>query len=190
LIDYTDSAAITITLGKDGALTVGIGGEAEGDRIKNAENIYATIFDDFLTGNNLANLLEGVDGNDTVSGGGGNDRLFGEDGNDTLNGGAGNDFLEGDSGAAGNDTQTGGTGNDTFIFFGSFGLDTITDFKAGAGLGDKISFDDAVFSDFAVVQAASAQVGADVVITKDASNNITLKNVLLANLNADDFMFF
>jgi len=56
----------------------------------------------------------------------------------------------------------------------------------------RISFDDAVFADFAVVQAASAQVGADVVITKDASNNITLKNVLLASslvLGIGTFLF-
>jgi hypothetical protein len=41
----------------------------------------------------------------------------------------------------------------------------------------------------AAVQAASQQVGSDVQITVDASNSILLKNVTLANLHQDDFLF-
>ena len=57
------------------------------------------------------------------------------------------------------------------------------------GPGDVIEFDALIFANFAAVQAASAQVGNNVIITKDVSNSITIENVQLANLNADDFMF-
>lgn len=41
----------------------------------------------------------------------------------------------------------------------------------------------------AAVRAASRQVGADMGISLDAANQVTLQNVLLANLQADDFRF-
>ena len=54
--------------------------------------------------------LTGGTGKDTLDGGAGNDVLTGADGVDVLKGGAGNDNLGGD---AGNDTLEGGSGNDT-----------------------------------------------------------------------------
>jgi hypothetical protein len=50
-----------------------------------------------------------------------------------------------------------------------------------------IEIQDSLFADFAAVQAASQQVGSNVVITLDASNAITLQNVTLANLHQNDF---
>ena len=52
-----------------------------------------------------------------------------------------------------------------------------------------MQFDTNVFADYASVLAAAKQVGADTVITLDASDTITLKNVSLANLHQDDFFF-
>jgi hypothetical protein len=46
-----------------------------------------------------------------------------------------------------------------------------------------------VFANFAAVQAAISQVGADVVITRDAANTITLSNVSKDQLHQDDFWF-
>lgn len=102
-------------------------------------------------------------------------------------------------GAASDDVLTGGRsdnrligngGNDVFVFKAThFGKDTITDFVAGAGTDDLIEFDDAVFADLSAVLAAATQVGADTVITYDADNTITLKNVTMSNLHADDFRF-
>jgi hypothetical protein len=46
-----------------------------------------------------------------------------------------------------------------------------------------------MFADFATLQAATQQMGSDVRITVDASNNILLKNVTLGNLHQDDFLF-
>ncbi len=115
-----------------------------------------------------------------------NNAMVGGAGNDTLNGGAGDDVIRG---AGGNDSLTGSTGNDTFVFNAGFGKDTIVDFTAGAGVGDVIEFHDNIFANFAAVQSHATQVAADVQITVDAATTILLKNVVLANLNTDDFRF-
>jgi hypothetical protein len=75
------------------------------------------------------------------------------------------------------------------VFRGGFGQDSITDFVAGLGVGDTIQVDSSLFANFAAVQSHAQQVGADTVITFDAANIITLKNVTLSSLNADDFQF-
>jgi subtilisin-like proprotein convertase family protein len=86
-------------------------------------------------------------------------------------------------------TLTGGAGDDTFVFAANFGHVTVTDFEAGNTQGDVIEIRGGLFADFAAVQAAAAQVGADVLITLDAGNDIRLKNVALAQLHHDDFVF-
>ena len=112
--------------------------------------------------------------------------IRGGSGNDTITGTAWNDSLFGDSG---NDTLSGAAGNDTFIFKSGFGLDTLTDFTAGAGSQDVIQLDQDVFADFASVLAAASQVGSDTLITYDAANVLTLKNVAMTSLHQDDFRF-
>lgn len=47
----------------------------------------------------------------------------------------------------------------------------------------------AAFDSYEEVMAATAEAGADTVITFDASNKITLAGVLAASLVADDFAF-
>ncbi|MEL6552022.1 MAG: DUF4347 domain-containing protein [Cyanobacteria bacterium J06621_11] len=71
------------------------GGDAEGDTISNFERIYASNFDDVLSGSEENNILSGYSGDDTISG---------LDGNDVLRGGLGADML------------LGGGGRDTFVF--------------------------------------------------------------------------
>ena len=71
--------------------------------------------DDTLTGNDDANLLSGLAGNDILSGEAGQDTLDGGTGNDVLYGGEGNDIL---LGGAGNDTL-GYDYNDTLVDGGS-----------------------------------------------------------------------
>ena len=80
----------------------------------------------------------------------------------------------------------GGSGSDAFIFRPGFGIDVINTFDDTTA-NDIIEFSGGVFADFAAVQAASAQVGADVVITASPTDTITLKNYRLGNLGADDF---
>lgn len=142
-------------------------GEAQGDKYSSIENLTGSAFGDALTAGNAGHTLNGL---------GGNDFLIGGKKSDVLIGGSDNDAM------------AGGLGNDTFRFAMGFGKDTITDFAAGAALGDVIDFD-GVFADFAAVMAAVQQVGADVLITFDTNNTIKLLNVTVAQLNANDFSF-
>ncbi|MDQ8699757.1 S8 family serine peptidase, partial [Hyphomicrobium sp. LHD-15] len=103
----------------------------------------------FLTLGGSANIENAVsgDGNDQISGNDLANKLYGMRGNDTLNGGAGNDLL---SGGTGNDTLTGGTGADIFLFDRALNaltnVDTITDFSH---IDDTIWLDASIFTGLA-----------------------------------------
>ena len=71
--------------------TTGTGGQAEGDRLINIENLLGGEGDDQLSGDARANRLRGLGGNDTLTGGDGDDLLSGGAGADVLDGGAGYD---------------------------------------------------------------------------------------------------
>lgn len=107
-----------------------IGNEAEDDTFNSIENVEGTSGNDILTGNGVANALNGHTGDDIISGGSGLDVLDGGDGNDTLDGGTGDDILfggDGDDildGGGRNDTIQGGAGVDTII--GNSGNDAIS----------------------------------------------------------------
>jgi serralysin len=93
------------------------------------ENATGSIYGDSLFGNEVDNILSGLDGNDTLYGGGGNDLLYGNDGNDLLSGGLGDDLLSGNDGNDllygndGNDLLLGGLGDD--ILYGESGDDQL-----------------------------------------------------------------
>ncbi len=75
-------------------LLAGVGqrGEAEGDNYSSIENLFGSETQrDILIGNNVANRLVGLGGNDSIRGEGGNDVLDGGTGADALNGGADQD---------------------------------------------------------------------------------------------------
>jgi Ca2+-binding RTX toxin-like protein len=129
---YSDS-----TVGVDVDLMTGRGrfGTAEGDTLAGIENIFGSVYDDVLTGNDVSNTLTGSNGNDQLNGHGGTDLLDGGHGNDFLTGGTGNDTLRGGDGfdaaryfyaPAGvivsliDGTATGGDGNDTLT-----GIETV-----------------------------------------------------------------
>jgi Ca2+-binding RTX toxin-like protein len=114
------------------------------------------------------------------------DLLFGLATNNTISGAGGDDILVG---GAGNDAMTGGAGSNAFVFRSGFGRDTISDFKAGLGVTDIIEFDSDLFANFNAVLAATAQSGANSVITLDGDNTLTLQNVAVSSLHADDFRF-
>ena len=213
---YAASAAgVAVSL----ATGIGFGGDAEGDRLFNIENLTGSNFGDTLEGTAGNNRLVGGLGIDTVSyanaTSGTNDQGVTVNlsvtkaqntvraGTDTLSGFENligsqfNDTLRGTSGnntitgLAGNDTLTGGGGNDTFVFLAGFGNDTITDFTTGPNLGshDLIAFDHTIFADFDAVVAASTQSGTSTVITVDAQNSITLANVSVGSLHHNRFTF-
>ncbi len=142
------------------------------DTLFNIENIWASPFDDVLTGSNLTN---------TLSGGAGSDELYGLGASDTLNGGDGRDFagyttavvaslatpisntgeaagdiyisIEGLIGSADGDVLSGNSGdnflrgnggNDTLA--GGDGVDTL-DGGAGADSLDGGDYDDTLIAD-------------------------------------------
>jgi len=162
------------------------GGHATGDILSNIESLIGSSFDDTLLGSSGINSLNGGNGNDYLRGFAGNDTLRGGNGNDTLLGEVGFDTLDG---GAGNDTLTGGVNGDTFIFADGFGQDTITDFEEFNNL-EKIDLSAVTaITDFADLAANHlTQSGANAVIT-DGANTITLNNVNIADLDANDFIF-
>lgn len=105
------------------------GGYAQGDILSNIENVNGSLYDDTLTGNNIANILFGDAGNDTIIGG---------TGADIINGGAGNDTVSyADSTSLVNvnltrtGVQFGGSATDDVLsnienIIGSFSNDTLT----------------------------------------------------------------
>jgi serralysin len=150
------------------------------DNIVEVENVW---------GSNKPDLIYGDNSDNFIWGNGGADSLLGRGGNDTLDGGAGKDFLYG---GAGNDQLTGGADQDAFIFEYSgngpvdIGHDVVTDFTHGQ---DQIQVNHTMFADFAAVQSHMQQVGNDVVITVDDNNSITLSNVNINSVGANDFLF-
>lgn len=160
--------------------------------------IYGGAGEDTIRGNVGNDTLRGQGGDDTIYGNVGSDVLRGNQGSDTLYGGGASDVLNGGNGADtlnggnSNDTLTGGNGNDTFVFSGtSFGNDSVTDFDAGTGSSsvELIQVSTSAFADWGAISDAATQIGADVVITDDASTSITLESVNLSNLDAGDFVF-
>jgi Ca2+-binding RTX toxin-like protein len=130
--------------------------------------------------------LTAVSGLTYVDGGDGNDTLIASKLGMDLRGGNGNDLLVS---GVGKDTLTGGAGADTFYFKSGFGHDTIKDFVAAGADHDVIQLDRAIFADYASVMAHAKTSGANVVITFDSGNDITLLSMKLAALTAADFLF-
>lgn len=91
-------------------------------------------------GSNQYDYAFGTDGDDTISGYGGNDEFFGNDGRDKVSGGNGNDII---SGGDDRDTLLGGAGVDRFVFHnahdsssGKAWRDRILDFRHGVDVID------------------------------------------------------
>nr|WP_281502775.1 hypothetical protein [Aliiroseovarius sp. F47248L] len=113
--DYSDAIqGISVSL-LSGITDLG----ALGDVLSGFEGLTGSIHNDYLAGDQSANvimggagsdIIEGFGGQDVLRGGLGSDQLFGGDDNDNLFGGMGDDVLEGGAGA---DLLDGGEGQDT-----------------------------------------------------------------------------
>lgn len=88
LVDYSESDAQIVVDLAEGTVS---GGHAEGDLILAIWHVTGSAFDDELTGDRLANRIDGGSGRDTVVGGAGAD---------TLTGGRGIDWLDYSSSAS------------------------------------------------------------------------------------------
>lgn len=111
------------------------------------------------------------------------DVLVGDQGANVLQGMAGNDELWS---GAGSDRLHGGQGADTFIFVAGDGADVVADFQDGI---DTILINRSGLPVMAALgMEAAAQVGADVVFTLGAGDQVTVLNTTLAAL-ANDVIF-
>ncbi len=138
--DVTGSGVVAVD-GGDGSDSARFLGTGDDDQIGIANNGTAVrtfaATGTALDSTAVENLLvQGLDGNDTITGqngiatlthltvdgGTGEDTLGGGDGDDTLIGGTGDDVIDGNRG---NDTATGGAGNDTFVWDPGDGSDAL-----------------------------------------------------------------
>jgi len=143
-INFSDGSSQTVTYGRDSndKSTASISAAGVG-------SVEHTILDggdgnDTITGSAESDFLIGGLGDDTLGGEAGNDALHGGEGIDTLIGGDGEDILFGDTG---NDTLTGDDGvnfnEDQYVWqqADTGAVDTITDFSAG-GVDDILNLKD------------------------------------------------
>ena len=183
-----DGADTASYAGSDAGVTVNLqtgvhgGGHAAGDTLSGIENLTGSGHGDTLSGDAGANVLDGGGGDDSLVGGGGNDWLVGGSGDDTLAGGLGTDTL------------TGGAGDDRFVFSGSLGTQTISDF----GAGDQIGFAFGLVAHFPALDtnvngvlddadADIAIVGGDTIITVGGGQVIVENDT---GLSEADFFYF
>jgi Ca2+-binding RTX toxin-like protein len=124
-VDVADYTASPQAVQVDLSSGLGLGGDAQGDQLSAIENLWGSAGNDTLSGDALANALDGGTGNDTLLGRAGSDNLSGGAGFDRLEGGAGDDTLRGAENA---DTLLGGDGND--LLGGGKGVDSL---DGGAG---------------------------------------------------------
>ena len=89
------------------------------------------------------------------------------------------------------DLLTGAGGRDTFVYKVSYGADVITDFSA---VGSDADYVDLTAFQFIVsvsqLITLGTQSGANSIFTFSAGNTLTLQNVALNSLVADDFLFY
>lgn len=153
------------------------------------DNLAGGTGDDFVFGGDDNDTIKGDEGNDSLRGDAGDDSISGGSGADTIDAGLGRSTIDG---GTGNDSLTGGDLGDVFIFRAGDGIDVITNFSANRDALRVIDFGTR-FDTAAEWLAAGDQVGANVVfdITVDGARalRLTLLNVDLNDLSADNFLF-
>ena len=167
------------------------GGFAEGDVLRNIENVSGSIEDDTIRGNSQANLLFGEGGNDLIEGRDGDDIVFGDGaarfiegppGNDHIDGGAGNDQIHGDEGddiligGIGVNSLDGGTGVDTAFYAASTAGMIVTISSAGVGNGVAISLDGSISDALVGIENVTGSEFADNIVGSSAANELEGRN--------------
>ncbi len=126
--------------------------------------------DDSVSGSNLAgDDLQGLAGDDSITGGALADRLDGGAGNDTLSGGSGNDVL---IGGAGNDSLNGGGGDDIYSFSRGSGNDTVNQYDTSATRKDVLQLTGLRSTDLKVLTRS----GSDLVLDFGGGDSVKLAN--------------
>jgi serralysin len=115
------------------------------------------------------------------------DKLIGNGGVNDIQGKGGDDRL---AGGRRGDILTGGQGADTFIFADRGGRDKVTDFDSEGSGHDTIDFSGVSgLKDFSDVKQHMEQAGGDTIITLSHRDVITLQDVKINDLHANDFIF-
>lgn len=135
-VDYSaDQAGVSVDL-QTGSATDGSG---DTDTLISIENVLGSGHADTLDGDNAANVIADLDGDDTIRGRGGNDVFLGGTGTDSFNGNSGFDLLRWDFTAsdAGDfvylvDFKTGYSGEES----SAVGADSVTNIEAVQVQGD------------------------------------------------------
>lgn len=152
----------------------------------NFDTLHGGGDNDRLNGGTGADRLNGANGNDSLMGAKGNDHLSGGAGNDVMVGGEGRDTLDG---GLGRDVLAGGAGDDVFIF--SQGRDTVRDFNVASRseiINLRTTSEITSFRDLKT-DGHLRQVGDHAVIDDKDGNTMTLLNVDIDALQANDFLF-
>ncbi|QIE57564.1 hypothetical protein G5B40_20195 [Pikeienuella piscinae] len=169
--------------GNSGADTLRGGG---GDDLmfgqRGTDMVFGALGDDTLNGGDGADAIVGGRGADILIGAYGRDNILGEVGADRLVGGPGSDRLEGGPGA---DFLIGGGARDRFIFTDNFGRDRIADFNPTKEVLN--------FTGHSGVNSMAdltiRQMDGDTVIRDGGNGQITLSDVDISEIDADDFLF-
>jgi Ca2+-binding RTX toxin-like protein len=166
------AAAVNINLGLTTAQTVNANFQLVIPVIS-LENLIGGAGNDRITGNILANTIQGGSGDDRISGAGGNDIIFGQGGNDIISGGAGNDIFYYNGLLSGAVTAS-----------AYFGLDTIADFTSTQ---DKIYLSKATFS--AITSAAYTAIGSNFATVDDDTQVATQTAAIVYSLNSGGLFY-
>jgi Ca2+-binding RTX toxin-like protein len=124
--------------------------------------------DDILTGSRETEFLYGGPGDDIIKGLNGDDNIIGGRGDDTVSGAMGEDKFNFLNGA------------------GPIGNDVITDFEPGLVVAAGV-VQDLLIVDELPDLSKMMQVGANTIIDMGDGFSITLRNVLISDISADDF---
>ncbi|UWQ47636.1 hypothetical protein K3719_08020 [Leisingera aquaemixtae] len=112
--------------------------------------------------------------------------MLGLEGADTIDGGGGDDRIDGGNG---DDILTGSSGSDTFVFSAFTGSDTITDYEAGAdlieigsaGLQEGTGFTDLSLTDLGgglQISFADPAVNTAIILTALSSSDLSEGDVI------------
>ncbi len=165
-----------------------INGQAGNDRITGgagADSLNGGAGSDTLIGQGGSDSIKGGGRADMIAAGGGRDTIKAGGGDDLVRGNGGRDFIDGGGGA---DVLFGGGGKDTFAFRNNSGDDIVRDFRSGKDVLDLSrarNIDD--FAD--LIANHTSELEGDLVIAVSQTSDVTIENLLIADLSETDFVF-
>ncbi len=152
----------------DDILSSGNGGVIGSAGTNQADLVLGLGGNDTVSGGTGLNIFYGGDGNDSITGGVNENRIHGQNGNDQLRGGSGSDYIAGNNG---NDTLI-GFGSDDFLLPG-FGNDTVN-----GGASDDIVIFNGATSNFRIAENANGFQVVDIRASNNGTNTVVASETL------------